>query len=100
MTTSPSRNAAAPGGDAPARRWLASCLAAVGSEGAAAEAAAVAPRHPPAWEAVLETASDDETRRRALETLLYLEPPGSPGLSQAVSNRRREQSFELDALRA
>jgi hypothetical protein len=90
----------AAGEDAPARRWLASCLSARATPAAAAEAAAVAPRSPAAWEAVLATADDDATRRRALAALLFLEPPNRPGLPQAVANRRRAQSFELAKLKS
>ena len=58
---------------------------------------------PEAWEALVEVAEavgDTRTTAIALTELLYLQSPTAPNLPTEVANRRREQGFKLERIRA
>lgn len=97
----------------PIGRWQATCLATRAAARSrlkrhgealqdAAAAAVVCPSLPEAWEAMADAAlaaGDKRTAALALSEVLYLQPPSTPRLPIAVSNRRREQAFELAKIR-
>lgn len=68
----------------------------------AIDGAQLCSRLPEAWEAMADAAldaGDPQTAALAFSELLELQPPNSDGLPQSLKNKRREQQFQLDAIR-